>query len=187
MTNACAPPSTSTSNSPYSYPSVSASAASSRRRASSSQIAADLVRAHPEGHEAATLVRFEEDRRVDFTEIQRRAAGHGLPSSFRKVGRSTTTASTPSARPSTRRETGRVVSFSLACFRQVFRGRQGHERRGERADRRSGLRAHPNAVLKGIETQSVKDRLRAATDEALALGVEGHPDRRLGRPALLGR
>jgi 2-hydroxychromene-2-carboxylate isomerase len=34
---------------------------------------------------------------------------------------------------------------------------------------------HPNAVLKGIETQSVKERLRAATDEALALGLVGIP------------
>jgi 2-hydroxychromene-2-carboxylate isomerase len=30
-------------------------------------------------------------------------------------------------------------------------------------------------VLKGIETRSVKDRLRAATGEALALGLEGIP------------
>jgi 2-hydroxychromene-2-carboxylate isomerase len=34
---------------------------------------------------------------------------------------------------------------------------------------------HPNAVLKGIETKSVKDRLRAATEEALERGVEGIP------------
>jgi 2-hydroxychromene-2-carboxylate isomerase len=34
---------------------------------------------------------------------------------------------------------------------------------------------HPNAVLKGIETQSVKNRLHAATDEALALGLVGVP------------
>jgi 2-hydroxychromene-2-carboxylate isomerase len=34
---------------------------------------------------------------------------------------------------------------------------------------------HPNAVLKGIETKSVKDKLRAATDEAIALGVVGIP------------
>jgi 2-hydroxychromene-2-carboxylate isomerase len=34
---------------------------------------------------------------------------------------------------------------------------------------------HPKAVLKGIETRSVKDKLRAATDKALMLGVEGIP------------
>ena len=30
-------------------------------------------------------------------------------------------------------------------------------------------------MVKGIETQSVKDKLRAATDEALALGLQGIP------------
>jgi 2-hydroxychromene-2-carboxylate isomerase len=34
---------------------------------------------------------------------------------------------------------------------------------------------HPRAVTKGIESQSVKDALRAATDEAIALGVAGVP------------
>ena len=34
---------------------------------------------------------------------------------------------------------------------------------------------HPNAVTRGIESRSVKDRLRAATDEAAARGVEGVP------------
>ena len=34
---------------------------------------------------------------------------------------------------------------------------------------------HPKALLKGMETRSVKDRLRAATDEAIELGLEGSP------------
>jgi 2-hydroxychromene-2-carboxylate isomerase len=34
---------------------------------------------------------------------------------------------------------------------------------------------HPNAVLKGLETQSVKDKLRVATDEAIERGVQGIP------------
>ncbi len=34
---------------------------------------------------------------------------------------------------------------------------------------------HPKALLKGMETRSVKDKLRATTDEAIALGVEGVP------------
>ena len=34
---------------------------------------------------------------------------------------------------------------------------------------------HPRAVLKAIETRSVKDRLRAATEEAYARGVRGVP------------
>ena len=34
---------------------------------------------------------------------------------------------------------------------------------------------HPKAVLKGIETKSVKEKLRAATDRAVELGLEGIP------------
>jgi len=34
---------------------------------------------------------------------------------------------------------------------------------------------HPKAVLKGLEQQAVKDRLRANTDEAIARGVTGIP------------
>ena len=45
---------------------------------------------------------------------------------------------------------------------------------------------HPNAVLKGIETQSVKDRLRAATDEAIELGVVGIPTIAVGERLFWG-
>ena len=34
---------------------------------------------------------------------------------------------------------------------------------------------HPRAVLKGVETRAVKDRLRQATDEALERGIVGVP------------
>jgi len=34
---------------------------------------------------------------------------------------------------------------------------------------------HPNAVLKGVEMQSTKDRLRAGTQEAYERGVRGVP------------
>ncbi|MBA2794311.1 MAG: DsbA family protein, partial [Thermoleophilaceae bacterium] len=34
---------------------------------------------------------------------------------------------------------------------------------------------HPRAVLKGIETRSVKDGLKRATDEAIERGVTGVP------------
>jgi 2-hydroxychromene-2-carboxylate isomerase len=45
---------------------------------------------------------------------------------------------------------------------------------------------HPNAVIKGIETQSVKDKLRMATDEALELGVEGIPTIAVGKELFWG-
>ena len=45
---------------------------------------------------------------------------------------------------------------------------------------------HPNAVLKGIETKSVKDKLRGATEEALALGLEGIPTIAIGNELFWG-
>ena len=68
-----------------------------------------------------------------------------------------------------------MVSFSLACFRQVFAGGRDMSDVDNVLIAAAACELHPNAVLKGIETRSVKDRLRAATDEALALGLEGIP------------
>ena len=45
---------------------------------------------------------------------------------------------------------------------------------------------HPNAVLKGIETKGVKDRLRAATDEAFERGVRGVPTIAVGDELFYG-
>ena len=70
------------------------------------------------------------------------------------------------------KETGRVVSFSLACFRQVFAAGRDMSDVGERADR-SGLRAPPPTPCSRASRLVGQGRLRAATDEALALGVEG--------------
>jgi 2-hydroxychromene-2-carboxylate isomerase len=39
---------------------------------------------------------------------------------------------------------------------------------------------HPRAVTKGIESKTVKDALRQATDEAIALGVQGVPTVAIG-------
>ena len=45
---------------------------------------------------------------------------------------------------------------------------------------------HPHAVTKGLETQSVKDKLRAATDDALERGVEGIPTVAVGEQLFWG-
>ena len=73
------------------------------------------------------------------------------------------------------KESGRVVSFTLACFRQVFAAGRDMSDVDNVLVAAAACELHPNAVLKGIETQSVKDKLRAATDEAIERGVEGIP------------
>ena len=119
---------------------------------------------------------LEEDRSFDFDEIQRRADERGLPEVTYPNGWPIENYSLNPIRAAIyAKESGRVVSFSLACFRQVFAGGRDMSDVDNVLIAAAACELHPNAVLKGIETQSVKERLRAATDEALALGVGGIP------------
>src|SRR4029453_10789653 len=73
------------------------------------------------------------------------------------------------------KESGRVVSFSLACFRQVFAAGRDMSDVDNPLIAAAACELHPNAVLKGIETRSVKDKLRTATDQATGRGLVGIP------------
>jgi 2-hydroxychromene-2-carboxylate isomerase len=81
---------------------------------------------------------------------------------------------------------GRIVPFAQAAFRQAFAG--GHSLAG--ADNvliaAAACEMHPNAVLKGAELASVRERLSAATAEAGRLGVTDVPAIRTGERMLLG-
>jgi 2-hydroxychromene-2-carboxylate isomerase len=70
---------------------------------------------------------------------------------------------------------GRAVAFSLAAFRQAFAAGRDLSVTDNVLIAAAACELHPRAVLKAIETQSVKDRLRAATEEAYARGVRGVP------------
>jgi 2-hydroxychromene-2-carboxylate isomerase len=72
-------------------------------------------------------------------------------------------------------QTGRVVAFSLAAFRQAFAAAKDLSDVDNVLIAAAACELHPNAVLKGIETQSVKDRLREVTQEAYDRGVRGVP------------
>ncbi|MGH2984674.1 MAG: DsbA family protein, partial [Solirubrobacterales bacterium] len=73
------------------------------------------------------------------------------------------------------KESGRVVSFSLAAFRQVFAAGRDMSNVDNVLLAAAACELHPNAVLKGIETKSVKEELKRATEEAIELGVKGIP------------
>jgi 2-hydroxychromene-2-carboxylate isomerase len=119
---------------------------------------------------------MEKERRAHFAEIQRRADERGLPEVVYPEGWPIDNYSLNPVRAAVyAKESGRVVSFSLACFRQVFAGGRDMSEVDNVLIAAAACELHPNAVLKGIETQSVKDKLRAATDEALALGLVGVP------------
>ena len=70
---------------------------------------------------------------------------------------------------------GRAVAFSLAAFRQAFAGGKDLSDVDNVLIAAAACELHPRAVMKGIELQSTKDRLREATADACARGVRGVP------------
>ena len=70
---------------------------------------------------------------------------------------------------------GRGVAFSLAAFRQAFAGGRDLSVTDNVLVAAAACELHPNAMLKAIESRSVKERLRAATAEAAERGVQGVP------------
>jgi 2-hydroxychromene-2-carboxylate isomerase len=72
-------------------------------------------------------------------------------------------------------QTGRTVAFALAAFRQAFAGGKDLSEVDNVLIAAAACELHPKAVLKGIQLQSTKDRLRAATQEAYDRGVRGVP------------
>ncbi len=109
-------------------------------------------------------------------EVERRADERGLPKVVYPEGWPIENYSLNPVRAAVyAKESGRVVSFSLACFRQVFAAGRDMSDLDNVLVAAAACELHPNAVTKGIETKSVKDKLRAATDEAIERGVEGIP------------
>jgi 2-hydroxychromene-2-carboxylate isomerase len=109
-------------------------------------------------------------------EVQRRADERGLPKVIYPEGWPIENYSLNPVRAAVyAKESGRIVSFSLACFRQVFAAGRDMSDVDNVLIAAAACELHPNAVIKGIETQSVKDKLRSATDEAINRGVEGIP------------
>jgi 2-hydroxychromene-2-carboxylate isomerase len=107
-------------------------------------------------------------------EVERRAAERGLPpvrwpepwpGDMLAAMRAATFA----------KQTGRAVAFSLAAFRQAFAAGRDLGDVDTVLIAAAACELHPNAVLKGIESRTVKDELRAATDLAGERGVTGVP------------
>lgn len=129
---------------------------------------------------------FEADREEDFAEIQRRADERGLPKVHYPAGWPIENYSITPARAATyAKESGRVVSFSLAMFRQVFAA-------GRDMDLDTVMLAgaacelHPNALGKALETKAVKQGLQRATQDAIDLGVGGIPTLAVGEELFWG-
>jgi 2-hydroxychromene-2-carboxylate isomerase len=83
-------------------------------------------------------------------------------------------------------QAGRAVAFSLAAFRQAFAAGRDLSHVDNVLIAAAACELHPRAVLKAIGTQSVKERLRAATSDAYGRGVRGAPSVVVGERVFWG-
>ena len=113
-------------------------------------------------------------RAEGMAEIERRAAEYGLaPIAWPQPWPGNTLVAMRAA--TFAKQTGRVVSFSLAAFRQAFAAGRDLTEADNVIIAGAACEMHPRALLKAVETRVVKDALREATDRAGDLGVEGVP------------
>jgi 2-hydroxychromene-2-carboxylate isomerase len=114
-------------------------------------------------------------------EIERRAAERGLPEPRWPDGWPEATYSIPAMRAATfAAEIGRGTAFALAAFRQQFNAGRGLNDVDNLLLAGAACELHPKALLAALERDSIKQRLREATDDAIARGVPGVPTVRVG-------
>lgn len=118
-------------------------------------------------------------REEGMAEVEARAEGYGLPPIRWPEGWPNNTLKAIRA-ATFAQQAGRGVAFSLTAFRQAFAGGKDLSDVDNVLIAAAACELHPNAVLKGIETQSVKERLKAATQEAIDRGVRGVPTIAIG-------
>jgi 2-hydroxychromene-2-carboxylate isomerase len=73
------------------------------------------------------------------------------------------------------KQIGRAVAFSLAAFRQAFAAGRDLSERDNVLIAAAACEMHPAAVIKGAELRGTRERLEAATAEAVAAGVRYVP------------
>jgi 2-hydroxychromene-2-carboxylate isomerase len=120
-----------------------------------------------------------EGRADGMREVERRASAYGLPPlDWPDPFPGNTLVAMRAATYA--KEIGRAPSFSLAAFRQAFAAGRDLSELDNVLLAAAACELHPNAVLKGIKTKSVKESLKRATDEATERGVTGIPTIAIG-------
>ena len=112
-------------------------------------------------------------------EVERRAVDRGLPA-VRWPDPWPPNTLTAMRAATFAQQAGRAVAFSLAAFRQAFAAGRDLGDLDTVVLAAAACELHPRAVTKGLESRSVKERLRSATDEALRRGVSGVPTIAMG-------
>ena len=125
------------------------------------------------------------EREAGMREVERRAAEYGLPPvRWPDPWPGNTLFAMRAATFAT--QIGKAVSFAQAAFRQAFAGGRDLTDPENVLIAAAACELHPNALVKAVETQSVKEELRTATDEAAARGVFGVPTVVVGGDAYWG-
>jgi 2-hydroxychromene-2-carboxylate isomerase len=124
-------------------------------------------------------------REVGMQEVERRAAEYGLPAvKWPDPWPGNTLFAMRVATYAA--EIGKGVSFPLAAFRQAFAGGRDLSEPDSVMIAAAACELHPNAVIRAATQESVKDALKAATEEALERGVEGVPSVAIGEQVFWG-
>ena len=84
------------------------------------------------------------------------------------------------------KQTGRAVAYSLAAMRQAFAAGRDLSVTDNVVIAAAACELHPRAVLKAVETASVRDALREATAAAAARGVSELPAIIVGESVFAG-
>jgi 2-hydroxychromene-2-carboxylate isomerase len=126
------------------------------------------------------------EKRADgMREVEKRADGYGLlpvrwptdwPTNTLHAMRAATFA----------QQTGRVVAFSLAAFRQAFAAGRDLSEHDNVLIAAAACELHPNAVSKACGTEAVKRTLIDATEAAAERGVIGVPSIAVGEQVFWG-
>src|SRR3954466_11166071 len=125
------------------------------------------------GAESWESFRCAEERDIALAQIERAAAAHGLqpvrwpdpcPFDSELAMRVATYA----------KQIGRTVAFAQAAFRQAFAGGRAPDADGVLIAA-AACEMHPTAVLRAVETRSVRDGLARETARAASLGVRDVP------------
>ncbi|MEX0992780.1 MAG: DsbA family protein [Solirubrobacterales bacterium] len=119
------------------------------------------------------------ERADGIAEVERRAAAYGLPA-IRWPEPWPGNTLTAMRAATFAKQVGKAVSFSLAAFRQAYAAGRDLSDRDNVVLAAAACELHPTAVLRAIDTRSVKDELRAAAAAAAARGVVGVPSVAVG-------
>jgi 2-hydroxychromene-2-carboxylate isomerase len=137
------------------------------------------------GAQTWTAFRCEQEREAMIAEVERRARALGLqplrwPEPFPFDSSLAMRVATYAA------SIGRAAPFAQAAFRQAFAGGHSLQEPDHVLIAAAACEMHPQAVLRGAELESVRERLAHTTAAAAAAGVRDVPAVTVGEAVFVG-